>query len=216
MKIEWDKMEDRKYENGVDHGVLYVMKDGAYPKGVAWNGLTAVNESSSGGEVTKVYADNIPYLSLRSVEEAGLTIECITYPDEFAECDGSKEICTGVSIGQQPRKSFGLCYRTNLGNAVSDNIGYKLHLAYGCSASPSEKSHGTINENQEAMTASYTVSTVPVAVTGYKPTSVLTIDSTQIDAETLLKLEDVLYGTADTEPRLPLPDEVMTICSVAG
>lgn len=216
MRLDWDRLEDRKYENGVDHGVLYPQAGGKYPKGVAWSGLTSVNENPSGAEETKLYADNIPYLSLRSTEELGLAIECLTYPDEWKECDGSKEVVPGVTIGQQARQSFGMCYRTKIGNAVTDDLGYKLHLAYGCSASPSERSYQTVNESPEAMTASYDISTVPVVVPGYKPTSLIVIDSTKIDEEVLTKLENILYGDDDNDARLPLPDEIISLFDVAG
>lgn len=215
-QLKWDEIGKRTYENGVDHGVLYLQDGSAYPKGVAWSGLTAVNENPSGGEVTKLYADNIPYLSLRSVEELGLTIECYTYPDEWGECDGSAEPVDGVEIKQQDRKSFGLCYRTNIGNDLTANAGYKLHLAYGCSTSPSEKSYSTVNESSDVDTMSYEISTIPVAVNGYKPTSLLVINSTKADAAKLADLEKILYGSEDTEPRLPLPDEIMTLFGIGG
>ena len=222
-RITWDDTSKRLYETGVKMGVLYpIQPDGAYTKGVAWNGLTAVTESPSGAEATALYADDIKYLNLMSNEEFGATIEAYTYPDEFAECDGSAALAKGVMIGQQKRKTFGLCYRTTLGNDVEGNdYGYKLHLVYGCLAAPSEKAYSTINDSPEAITFSWEVSTTPVAVTGFKPTSQITIDSTKVDASKLSSLENILYGTnadGDTgaSPRLPLPDEVATIMGEAG
>ena len=211
-RLVWDKTGERLYETGVRQGVLYPMVSGAYPKGVAWNGLTAVTESPSGAESTALYADDIKYLNLRSTEEFGATIEAYTYPKEFEECDGSAEIAAGVIIGQQPRKSFGMAYRTALGNDVeNENHGYKLHLIYGATASPSEKAYATINDSPEAITFSWEVTTVPVNVEGFKPTASLTIDSTKVDAVKLAALEDILYGKAEAEARLPLPDEIATL-----
>lgn len=211
-RLVWDKTGERFYETGVRQGVLYPMVDGAYPKGVAWNGLTAVTESPSGAESTALYADDIKYLNLRSTEEFGATIEAYTYPKEFEECDGSAELAAGVTIGQQPRKSFGLSYRTALGNDVeNENHGYKLHLIYGATASPSEKAYATISDSPEAITFSWEVTTVPVNVEGFKPTALLTIDSTKVDPAKLAALEDILYGKAETEARLPLPDEIATL-----
>lgn len=212
-KIIWDNAGERTYETGVDHGVLYPIQEGGlYTKGVAWNGLTAITESPSGAEATPLYADNIKYLNLLSAEDFGCTIEAYTYPDEFAECDGSAEIATGVYAGQQARKVFGLCYRTVLGNDTDSNAhGYKLHLIYGCLASPSEKSYSTVNDSPEAITFSWEVKSTPVNVSGFKPTAVLTIDSTKVDKEKLAKLEDALYGSASTEAKLPTPDEVVAI-----
>ena len=222
-RITWDDTSKRLYETGVKMGVLYpIQSDGAYTKGVAWNGLTAVTESPSGAEATALYADDIKYLNLMSNEEFGATIEAYTYPDEFAECDGSAALAKGVMIGQQKRKTFGLCYRTTLGNDVEGNdYGYKLHLVYGCLAAPSEKAYSTINDSPEAITFSWEVSTTPVAVTGFKPTSQITIDSTKVNSEKLASLENILYGTnadGDTgaEPRLPLPNEVATLMGEAG
>lgn len=222
-RITWDDTSKRLYETGVKMGVLYpVQSNGAYTKGVAWNGLTAVTESPSGAEATALYADDIKYLNLMSNEEFGATIEAYTYPDEFAECDGSAALAKGVMIGQQKRKTFGLCYRTTLGNDVEGNdYGYKLHLVYGCLAAPSEKAYSTINDSPEAITFSWEVSTTPVAVAGFKPTSQITIDSTKADTSKLSALENILYGTnanGDTgaEPRLPLPDEVATLMGEAG
>lgn len=208
-KIVWDQTGERLYETGVKMGVLYPQVSGAYPNGVAWNGLTAVTESPSGAEATPLYADDIKYLNLMSNEEFGATIEAYTYPDEFAACDGSASIATGVSIGQQTRQAFGLCYRTVLGNDVQNNdYGYKLHLIYGALAAPSEKSYATINDSPEAITFSWEVTTTPVAVTGFKPTACVTIDSTKCDATKLAALEEILYGTESVEAKLPLPDEV--------
>ena len=220
-RITWDDTSKRLYETGVKMGVLYpIQSGGTYSKGVAWNGLTAVTESPSGAEATALYADDIKYLNLLSNEEFGATIEAYTYPDEFAECDGSASLATGVMIGQQKRKTFGLCYRTTLGNDVDGNdYGYKLHLVYGCLAAPSEKGYSTINDSPEAITFSWEVSTTPVSVTGFKPTSQITIDSTKVDAEKLSALEDILYGKASDDangPRLPLPDEVATLMAPAG
>ena len=216
-KLVWDKTGDRTYETGVKQGVLYPQVSGAYPKGVAWNGLTTVTESPSGAEATALYADDIKYLNLISTEEFGATIEAYTYPDEFAECDGSASLAEGVSIGQQKRKTFGLCYRTTFGNDVDGNdYGYKLHIIYGCLAAPSEKAYAAINDSPEAITFSWEVSTTPASVTGHKPTASIAIDSTKVDAGKLKTLEDILYGT-DTEPsseaRLPLPDEIASIFS---
>lgn len=216
-KLEWDATGARLYETGVRQGVLYVMSEGTYPKGVAWNGLTAVTESPSGAEATPLYADDIKYLNLMSAEEFGATIEAYTYPDEFMECDGSAVLTEGVYIGQQPRKTFGMCYRTTLGNDVNnDSHGYKLHLIYGALASPSEKSYATINDSPEAITFSWEVTTTPVNVTGHKPTALLTIDSTKVDKSKLAALEAKLYGSESEEAMLPLPDEVATIMGGTG
>ena len=214
-KLTWDNTGERIFETGIKQGVLYpIQSDGKYTKGVAWNGLTAVTESPSGAEATALYADDIKYLNLLSNEEFGATIEAYTYPDEFAECDGSAELATGVMIGQQKRKIFGLCYRTTIGNDVEGNdYGYKLHLVYGCLAAPSEKGYSTINDNPDAITFSWEVSTTPVNVEGFKPTSQITIDSTKADPAKLAALEAVLYGGAETEAKLPLPDEVATTMS---
>lgn len=214
-KIVWDQTGERLYETGVKQGVLYVQDtQGTYPKGVAWNGLTAVTESPSGAEATPLYADDIKYLNLISTEELGGTIEAYTYPDEFAECDGSASIATGVYIGQQPRKTFGMCYTTTVGNDVDSNAhGYKLHLIYGALASPSEKAYSTINDSPEAITFSWEFSTTPVNVTGFKPTANIVIDSTKATPEKMAALEKILYGDADVEPRLPLPNEVAQVMS---
>ena len=212
-KIVWDQTGERLYETGVKRGVLYVQDSGGtYPKGVAWNGLTAVTESPSGAEATPLYADDIKYLNLISTEELGGTIEAYTYPDEFAECDGSASIATGVYIGQQPRKTFGMCYTTTVGNDVDSNAhGYKLHLIYGALASPSEKAYSTINDSPEAITFSWEFSTTPVNVTGFKPTANIVIDSTKVAPEKMTALEKILYGDTEVEPRLPLPDEVAQV-----
>lgn len=212
-KLVWDKTGERLYETGVRQGVLYLQAaGGTYPKGVAWNGLTNITETPSGAEATALYADDIKYLNLISAEELGGTIEAYTYPDEFAECDGSASLAAGVYIGQQDRKSFGLCYRTTLGNDVESNAhGYKLHLIYGALASPSEKAYSTINDSPEAITFSWEFNTTPVNVTGHKPTASITIDSTKVDTAKMIALEKILYGDTETEPRLPLPDEVAQI-----
>lgn len=211
-KLVWDQTGERLYETGVKQGVLYPQAGGAYPKGVAWNGLTAVTESPSGAEATPLYADDIKYLNLVSTEEFGGTIEAYTYPEEFMECDGSAAIATGVYIGQQARKTFGLSYRTVVGNDVEMNdYGYKLHLIYGALAAPSEKAYATINDSPEAITFSWELTTTPVNVTGHKPTASLVIDSTKVDASKLDALEAVLYGSESEEARLPLPDEILTI-----
>ena len=212
-KLIWDNTGERLYETGVDRGVLYPIQEGGqYTKGVVWNGLTAITESPSGAEATPLYADNIKYLNLVSAEDFGCTIEAYMYPDEFAECDGSAEIATGVYAGQQDRKVFGLCYRTILGNDTDSNgHGYKLHLIYGCLASPSEKSYSTVNDSPEANTFSWEVKSTPVNVSGFKPTASLTIDSTKVNAEKLANLEKVLYGSESTEAKLPTPDEVIAI-----
>lgn len=216
-KLVWDATGERLYETGVKNGVLYVQENGAYPKGVAWNGLTAVTESPSGAETTALYADDIKYLNLISAEEFGGTIEAYTYPEEFADCDGSAALTKGVYIGQQTRKTFGLCYRTVVGNDVDNNeYGYKLHIIYGALAAPSEKAYATINDSPEAITFSWEISTTPVNVSGYKPTATITIDSTKVDKEKLADLEEILYGGADTEARLPLPDEIATIMGVVA
>ena len=217
-KLVWDKSGERLYETGVKQGVLYVQDTtGTYPKGVAWNGLTAVTETPSGAEATALYADDIKYLNLVSAEELGGTIEAYMYPDEFAECDGSVALTPGMYIGQQDRKTFGLCYRTTLGNDTdSNNHGYKLHLIYGALAAPSEKAYATINDSPEAITFSWEFKTTPVNVTGHKPTASIVIDSTKVDAEKLAALEKILYGddTGDG-PRLPLPDEVLSTLKTA-
>lgn len=221
-KLVWDQTGERYYETGVKMGVLYPQSaSGTYPKGVAWNGLTAVTESPSGAEATPLYADDIKYLNLYSAEEFGATIEAYTYPDEFAECDGSAEVATGVTIGQQKRKAFGLCYRTAIGNDTDGNDhGYKLHIIYGAMASPSEKAYATINDSPEAITFSWEITTTPVSVSGFKPTASVTIDSTKVDGTKLKQLEAILYGdngsSSAGDARLPLPDEIVTLIGTAG
>lgn len=211
-KLVWDKTGERLYETGVKNGVLYPQEKGAYPKGVAWNGLTAVTESPSGAEATPLYADDIKYVNLISAEEFGGTIEAYMYPDEFAQCDGSAALATGVMIGQQTRKTFGLSYKTTLGNDEELNdYGYKLHLIYGALAAPSEKGYASINDSPEAMTLSWEFTTTPVSVEGFKPTASIIIDSTKADKVKLAALEAILYGTEDAEPRLPLPSEIATL-----
>lgn len=211
--LVWDQTGERLYETGVKNVALYKQDStGAYPKGVAWNGITAINESPSGAEASPLYADDIKYLELRSAEEFGASIEAYTYPDEFAECDGSAEIAKGVKIGQQPRKAFGLAYKTTLGNDVENNdFGYKLHIIYGAKAAPSEKAYATINDSPEAITFSWELTTTPVVVEGFKPTATIEIDSTKVDAEKLAALEKVLFGSDEAEARLPLPNEIVEI-----
>lgn len=225
-KLKWDQIGEKTYETGVDHGVLYPQKEGAYPEGFAWNGLTSVSENPSGAEDNALYADNMKYLNLKSAEEFGLTIECYTYPPEWGACNGESDLVPGVTLGQQRRNTFGFSYRTKKGNdAEGEDYGFKLHLVYGCSASPSEKSYETINDSPDAITFSYEVTTTPVNVSGldatgkpFKPVSSVTIDSTLVDAQKLAALEAILYGTdasgedsAATTARLPLPDELKTI-----
>ena len=211
-KLTWDAVGERFYETGVKKGVLYVFDKGAYTKGVAWNGLTAVTESPSGAEASPLYADDIKYLNLISNEEFGGTIEAYTYPDEFKACNGEAELAAGVVIGQQTRKAFGFCYRTVLGNDEAENdYGYKLHLVYGAKAAVSEKAYATINESPEPITFSWEFTTTPIEVEGFKPTSIVTIDSTKVDAEKLAALEAKLYGSESEEPTLPLPSEIVTI-----
>lgn len=214
-KLAWDRTGERFYETGVDRGVLYLPDSrGAYVNGVAWNGLVSVSESPSGAEPNAQYADNIKYLNLFSAEEFGATIEAFTYPDEFAQFDGLGVPTPGVAVGQQSRRGFGLSYRSKVGNDIDgDDYGYKIHLIYGAMASPSEKAYNTVNDSPEAITFSWEISTTPVAVTGMKPTSIITIDSTKVDATTLAALEDILYGTTGVDPALPLPDTVITMFS---
>lgn len=216
-KLVWDQTGERFYETGVKNGVLYVQgENGTYPKGVAWNGLTAVTESPSGAETTALYADDIKYLNLLSNEEFGATIEAYTYPEEFAQCDGSASLGTGVSIGQQARKTFGLCYRTVVGNDIDgSDFGYKIHIIYGCLAAPSEKAYATINDSPEAITFSWEITTTPVNVEGFKPTASIVIDSTKVTPEKLTAFEKIIYGDTETEARLPLPDEVKTLFAAA-
>ena len=215
-KIVWDQTGSRFYETGVSKGVLYPMSAtaGVYAKGVAWNGLSSVSESPTGAEVTPIYADNIKYLNLMSVEEFEATIEAYTYPDEFAECDGSALVEQGLYASQQPRKHFALCYQTKLGNDVDADLGFKLHIIYGALASPTERSYETVNDSPEAMTFSWDLTTTPVEVTGFKPTAHLVIDSTKADATKLNELLDTLYGTASEEPTLLLPDAIAAILKV--
>ena len=225
-KIVWDQTGDRLYETGVRNGVLYIQNsDGTYPKGVAWNGLTSITESPSGAEATALYADDMKYLNLISAEEFGATVEAYTYPDEFAECDGSASLATGVTVGQQSRKTFALCYRTVLGNDTdNDAHGYKLHIIYGATAAPSEKAYSTVNDSPEAITFSWELKTTPVNVAGFKPTACITIDSTKADPAKLTALEEILYGKDGTgdggligavDPRLPLPDEIKTLMTAS-
>ena len=217
-KLVWDQTGQKTYETGVKNGVLYVQDgEGLYPKGVAWNGLTSVSESPSGAEQTALYADDAKYLNLTSAEEFGATIEAYTYPDEFAECDGSAELADGVFIGQQNRKSFGMVYKTTLGNDIKQNeYGYKLHIIYGALAKPSERSYATINDSPEAITFSWELSTTPVAVAGHKPTASMVIDSTKANPEKLAALEAILFGGDDTEARLPLPEEIFELMKNAA
>lgn len=214
-KLVWDEVGKRLYETGVDHGVLYIPdSEGNYDDGVSWNGLYTVTESPTGAEPNAQYADNIKYLNLFSAEEFGATIEAYTYPDEFAQFDGLGVPTPGVVVGQQSRRMFGLSYRTKIGNDVDgDDFGYKIHLVYGCQASPSEKAYNTINDSPEAITFSWAVTTTPVAVTNMKPTSILVIDSTKVDADVLAALEQILYGDTGVDPALPLPNTVITMFS---
>ena len=214
-RLVWDKTGERVYESGVDHGVLYLPDNiGAYTNGVVWNGLTTVTESPSGAEPNPQYADNIKYLNLVSAEEFGATIEAFTYPKEFAQCDGSAELAPGVTIGQQARKTFGLSYRTKIGNDLEgQDAGYKLHLIYGAQAAPSERAYATINDSPEAITFSWEITTNPINVAGHKPTASLTIDSTEVAAAKMATIEDLLYGTTVGAeiPKLPTPDEIIAI-----
>ena len=217
-ELKWDNPGERYYETGVKNCILYVQDaEGNYPKGVAWNGITAITESPSGAESTPLYADDTKYLNLISNEEFGATIEAYTYPDEFAECDGTAELAEGIKLGQQPRKQFGLCYLTTLGNDLKKNdYGYKLHLVYGCTAAPSEKGYATINDSPEAITFSWEVSTTPVDVPGFKPTAHIEIDSTKVKPEDLAKIKAKLWGSASEEATLPLPNEIKTLIAAAG
>lgn len=220
-KIAWDETAKKFFETGVDRCVLYPIdsEGGDYPMGYAWNGITGITEKASGGEATDLYADNIKYLAMLSAEKMGLTIEAYTYPDKFAECDGSAELKTGAMLGQQGRKMFGLCYRTLLGNDVDgQELGYKLHLVYGCLASPTEKGYQSVNDSPEAITFSWEVNTTPVPVTNFKPSSYIVVDSTKVTAQLLADLEDALYGTTGTpgtDPYLPLPDAVATLLTAS-
>lgn len=216
MRLNWDKIGERYFRTGVDHGVLYIPNNqGDYEVGYAWSGLTTVTESPSGAESNPQYADNMKYLNLKSAEEFGLTIEALFYPPEFGQCDGTAEPVAGVTVGQQTRKSFGFSYRTLLGNdTMSTDYGYELHLVYGCDAAPSEKSNATVNESPEAGTFSWEVTTTGVAIEGYpnlKPTSHVTVNSTKVPADRLEDFLDILYGTPGTDPRMPSPGEVITM-----
>ena len=210
-RLIWDEVGQRFFETGVKNGVLYVQdNDGSYKNGVVWNGLTAVTESPSGAEETPLYADDVKYLTLRSAEEFGATVEAYTYPEEFEQCDGSAAIANGVTIGQQARRAFGLCYRTSVGNDIQgQNFSYKLHLIYGCTVAPSEKSYSTINDNPEAITFSWELSTVPVPVDGFSPTASLVIDASKVDEGKMQQLEDALFGDESNEAKLLLPNEIM-------
>lgn len=211
--LTWDDVGERTYETGVDHGVLYIPDvGGVYDDGVSWNGLISVSESPSGAEATATWADNIKYLNLISAEQFAATIEAYTYPDEFQQFDGLVVPVPGLTIGQQVRKTFGLAYRTRMGNdLLGDAAGYKLHLVYGCTAAPSEKAYNTVNDSPDAITFSWEISTIPVSVEGMRPTSILTIDSTQVDSDALAALELILFGDTLVNPRLPLPDEVVVM-----
>ena len=216
-KLVWDETGKRFYETGVNKGVLYPQAaGGTYPKGVAWNGLTAVTESPSGAEATPLYADNIKYLNLMSAEEFGATVEAYTYPDEFAACNGETELAAGGTIGQQNRSAVGMAYQTKVGNDVDSEAGYKIHLIYGALAAPSEKAYATVNDSPEAITFSWELTTTPVEVEGFKPTATVVIDSTKVDAEKLAALEAILYGTEAEEARLPLPNEILTLIGEAA
>lgn len=216
-KIIWDGTGERKFESGTRRGVLYPQKDdGTYDKGVAWNGLTEVNESPSGAEPTDLYADDIKYATMRSAETLGGTINAYTYPPEFAECDGSAEVVPGVFIGQQGRRAFGFSYVTAIGSDVITDMTkeYKIHLYYGCTVSPSDKTYSTINDSPDAITMSWEFTTSQVNVEERSPSASMVIDSTGCDKEKLKALEDILYGTAENEPRLPLPDEIIQLFQV--
>ena len=212
-RLIWDEVGQRFFETGVKNGVLYVQdNDGTYKNGVVWNGLTAVTESPSGAEETPLYADDVKYLTLRSAEEFGATIEAYTYPEEFEQCDGSATIAEGITIGQQARRAFGLCYRTSVGNDIQgQNYSYKLHLIYGCTVAPSEKSYSTINDNPEAITFSWELSTVPVPVDGFSPTASLVIDASKVDVEKMQILENALFGDDQNEAKLLLPNEILNL-----
>lgn len=218
-RLEWDKIGEHFYETGVSNGVFYPydVESKKYTPGEAWNGLSSVSESPSGAEESKVFADNVKYLSLFSNEDFGCTVEAYTYPDGFAKCDGTAEIAKGISIAQQTRTAFGLCYKTIIGNDTESNdYGYKLHLIYGCKASPSERSYSTVNDSPEANTMSWEITTTPIPVENYKNTACLTIDSTKVDKETLKKIEDILYGTEEKDAELPLPADILAILNAAG
>lgn len=213
-KLSWDDTGKKFYETGVDHGVLYPQNnDGSYPKGVAWNGLTGVTESPSGADKNDIYADNIKYLTLRSAEDFGATVTCYTYPDEWEECDGSRSPVAGVKIGQQARRAFGMCYRTLIGNDIQGTeYGYKLHIIWNATASPSERAYATVNDSPEAIEFSYELATTPTGISGYKPIANMTIDSTLVPADKMAELEQVLYGVeGGADPKLPTPDEVIEL-----
>ena len=212
-KLVWDQAGQKFFETGVSNGVLYVSDgQGGYLNGVAWNGLISVAENPSGAESNPVYADNIKYLNIISAEEFGATIEAYTYPDEFMECDGSAQVVAGVNIGQQARKSFGISYRTRVGNDVAgDNLGYKIHVIYNCQAAPSGKTYSTVNESPEAITFSWEVTTTPVPVEGFRPTATVVFDSTKLDAEKMAAVENALYGGASSEPGLPSIEELLAL-----
>lgn len=217
FKLKWDQTGEKLYETGVDRGVLYPQVSGAYPKGVAWNGLTGVTESPSGAEASPFYADNSKYLNLMSAEDMGVTITAYMYPDEFGECNGEKEVAPGVVVGQQTHKPFGMCYRTIIGNDTESNdYGYKLHLLYGAQTSPAERAYATVNDSPEPIEFSWEAATTPVEVPGCKKTALLTIDSTKVDSVKLASLEAILYGSGETEARLPLPKEVAELFKAAA
>lgn len=217
-KLKWDVASERFYETGVNKGVLYVKDGDTYGTGVVWNGLTAVTESPSGAEATPLYADNIKYLNLLSTEEFGATIEAYTYPDEFAVCNGEAALGTdsGVFIGQQARKAFGLCYQTKVGNAEDNDLGYKIHIIYNALAAPSEKAYATVNDSPEAITFSWELTTTPVEVEGFKPTATIVIDSRKVEASKLTSIEDALYGSESEEAKLLTPDEILEIINAQG
>ena len=212
-RLIWDEVGQRFFETGVKNGVLYVQRnDGSYENGVVWNGLTAITESPSGAEETPLYADDVKYLTLRSAEEFGATIEAFTYPEEFEQCDGSALIADGITIGQQARKAFGLCYRTAVGNDIQgQEFSYKLHIIYGCTVAPSEKSYSTINDNPEAITFSWELSTVPVPVDGFKPTASLVIDANKVEPGKLQLIENALFGDSENDAKLLLPNQIMEL-----
>lgn len=212
-KLVFNNVGERLFETGVKNGVLYVMgDDGAYENGVVWNGLTAVTESPSGAETTPLYADDVKYVVIYAAEEFGATVEAYTYPEEFEQCDGSAAISEGITIGQQTRKSFGMCYKTSVGNDVQgQDYGYKIHIIYGAKAAPSEKSYSTVNDSPEAVTFSWELSTVPVPVEGHNPTATMVIDSTRVPAEKMALIEAKLYGSEDSEATLPLPNEILAL-----
>lgn len=221
MKLVWDQIGERFYETGLDMGVLYPQKNGEYPLGVAWSGLTSMAENPSGAEDNAIYADNMKYLNLKSAEDFGATLGCYYYPDEWKACNGMAELIPGVTLGQQARNTFGLAYRTKIGNDTEgDSKGYKIHMIYGCSSTPSQVTYNTTNDSPEANELSFEISTTAIPIDGadddgkpFRPVASITADSTKLDAATMKKLEDVLFGTEDTEPRLPLPNELKTLLS---